>query len=158
VTLAVSRVGTIFKKCDRSNPKPDSNQRCAASVCQHTCATPGRCAHTWTLRYWAGGKQVERSFKDTTHPASGRVGRHHLADIGLADHGPKLLPADFVFPKYEQVRFVADGGFNPGEHAVGPGRIGAAPKSLRRRDRLVVVGPVAGQHVEAEVSLRVPPD
>ena len=44
------------------------------------------------------------------------------------------------------------------EGCVGPGRIGASPKSLRRRDRLVVVGPVAGQHVEAEVSLRVPPD
>jgi integrase len=197
---------------------------------------PDRCAHTWTLRYWSGGKQVEKSFKDTTHPASGRVsygsgrklaqdwqlkltvdkrsggitfadhgtsgkqnfgeaceqfiermqvnenirvlylrsyrtyvqrvfgdrtlaqvardrdgvtelltvtmkhlsnsprqqtrmlivgtcdeavkagrlGRHHLADIGLADHGPKHLHADFVFPAYEQVKFVAEGGVNPG--------------------------------------------
>ncbi len=73
MALAVNRVGTIFKKCDRSNHKPDSNQRCATSVCQHTCDNPDRCAHAWTLRYWVNGKQVEKSFKDSTHPDSGRV-------------------------------------------------------------------------------------
>jgi hypothetical protein len=44
---------------------------------------------------------------------AGRLARHNLADIGLADHGPKNLHADFVFPSYEQVKFVADGGMNP---------------------------------------------
>jgi hypothetical protein len=43
---------------------------------------------------------------------AGRLGRHNLADIGLADHGPKNLHSDFVFPAYEQVKFVADGGTN----------------------------------------------
>jgi hypothetical protein len=45
---------------------------------------------------------------------AGRLARHNLADIELADHGPKNLHGDFVFPAYEQVKFVADGGTNPG--------------------------------------------
>jgi hypothetical protein len=73
MALAVSRTGTIFKKCDRSNRKPDSNKRRATSTCQHTCDNPERCARAWTLRYRLNGKQVEQSFKDTTHPAAGRV-------------------------------------------------------------------------------------
>jgi hypothetical protein len=43
---------------------------------------------------------------------AGRLGRHNLAGIGLADLGPENRHGDFVFPAYEQVRFVADGGFN----------------------------------------------
>ena len=73
MALAVTRTGTIFKKCDRSNHKPDSNKRCAASTCQHTCDNPERCAHAWTLRYWVNNKQVEKSFRDTIYPATGRV-------------------------------------------------------------------------------------
>jgi len=242
MALAVNRTGTIFKKCDRSNHKPDSNKRCATSTCQHTCDNPERCAHAWTLRYWLNGKQVEKSFKDTTHPTTGRVNygsgkklaqdwqlkttvdkrsgdiafadhgksgkqnfgeaceayisrqqvsensryhyvssyrayvkpvfgnltlaqvardrdgvtelltvtmkhlsntprqqarrviigtcdeavkagrlsKHNLADIELADHGPKKRHSDFVFPSYEQVKFVADGGINPdSKRAVG---------------------------------------
>jgi hypothetical protein len=235
MALAFNRTGTIFKKCDRSNHKPDSNKRCATSTCQHTCDNPERCAHAWTLRYWVNGKQVEKSFKDTTHPSTGRVNygsgkklagewqlkttvdkragditfadhgmsgkqnfgeaceqfiarmqvsensrdiylhsyrtyvqgvfggktlaqvaqdrdgvtehltvimghlsntprqqtrmvmvgtcdeavkagrlaKHNLADITLADHGRKNLHSDFVFPSYEQVKLVADGGVNP---------------------------------------------
>ena len=235
MALAVNGSGTIFKKCDRSNHRPDSNKGCASSTCQHTCDAPERCQHAWTLRYWVNGKQVEKSFKDKQHPTTGRVdygsgkklardwqlkltvdkrsgditftdhsksgkqnfgeaceqfiarmrvgensrdrylhsyrtyvrgvfgdrtlaqvaqdrdgvtelltvtmkhlsntprqqarlvivgtcdeavkagrlGRHNLADIALADHGPKNLRSDFVFPSYEQVKFVADGGFNP---------------------------------------------
>ncbi len=71
MALAVSRTGTIFKKCDRSNHKPDSNKRCATSTCQHTCDNPERCTHAWTLRYWINGKQVEKSFKDAKHPPPG---------------------------------------------------------------------------------------
>src|SRR5580693_1594891 len=235
MALAVNGSGTIFKKCDRSNHRPDSNKGCASSTCQHTCDAPERCQHAWTLRYWVNGKQVEKSFKDKQHPTTGRVeygsgkklardwqlrltvdkrsgditftdhsksgkqnfgeaceqfiarmrvgensrdrylhsyrtyvravfgdktlaqvaqdrdgvteyltvtmkhlsntprqqarlvivgtceeavkagrlGRHNLADIALADHGPKNLRSDFVFPTYEQVKFVADGGVNP---------------------------------------------
>lgn len=235
MALAVNGSGTIFKKCDRSNHRPDSNKGCASSTCQHTCDAPERCQHAWTLRYWVNGKQVEKSFKDKQHPATGRVdygsgkklardwqleltvdkrsgditftghsksgkqnfgeaceqfiarmrvgensrdrylhsyrtyvrgvfgdktlaqvaqdrdgvtelltvtmkrlsntprqqarlvivgtcdeavkagrlARHNLADITLADHGPRNLRSDFVFPSYEQVKFVADGGFNP---------------------------------------------
>jgi integrase len=235
MALAVNGSGTIFKKCDRSNHRPDSNKGCASSTCQHTCDAPERCQHAWTLRYWVNGKQVEKSFKDKQHPTTGRVdygsgkklardsqlkltldkrsgditftdhsksgkqnfgeaceqfiarmrvgensrdrylhsyrtyvrgvfgdktlaqvaqdrdgvtelltvtmkrlsntprqqarlvivgtcdeavkagrlARHNLADITLADHGPRNLRSDFVFPSYEQVKFVADGGFNP---------------------------------------------
>ena len=73
MALAVNGSGTIFKKCDRSNHRPDSNKGCASSTCQHTCGSPERCQHAWTLRYWVNGKQVEKSFKDKQHPTTGRV-------------------------------------------------------------------------------------
>jgi hypothetical protein len=73
MALAVNGSGTIFKKCDRSNHRPDSNKGCASSICQHTCDTPERCQHAWTPRYWVNGKQVEKSFKDKQHPTTGRV-------------------------------------------------------------------------------------
>src|SRR5215469_14623043 len=38
------RQGTILKKCK--------------------CANQERCSHKWTLRYWADGRQRERSFAD----------------------------------------------------------------------------------------------
>jgi integrase len=62
--LALSRTGVVFKKCDTAGHKPDSNKACAAGTCQHTCTDVERCPHAWTLRYWADGKQRERSFKD----------------------------------------------------------------------------------------------
>jgi len=102
--LAVNGTGTIFKKCDRSNHRPDSNKGCASSTCQHTCDHPERCSHAWTLRYWVNGKQVEKSFKDKQHPTTGRVdygsGRKlardwqlkltvdkRSGDIAFTDHG-----------------------------------------------------------------------
>lgn len=62
--LALNRTGVVFKKCDRRNHKPDTNKACAADTCQHTCSDSERCSHAWTLRYWADGRQRERSFKD----------------------------------------------------------------------------------------------
>ena len=73
MALAVSRTGTIFKKCDRSNHKPETNKSCAAGTCQHTCGKPERCPHAWTLRYTLNGKQLEKSFRDTTNASTGRV-------------------------------------------------------------------------------------
>jgi integrase len=73
MALAVNRTGTIFKKCDRSNHKPETNKGCAAGTCQHSCDKPDRCPHAWTLRYWVNGKQLEKSFKDATNPSTGRV-------------------------------------------------------------------------------------
>jgi hypothetical protein len=60
MALAVNRTGTIFKQCDRSNHRPDSNKKCAAGACQHTCDKPEKCSHAWTLRYSVNGKQVEQ--------------------------------------------------------------------------------------------------
>jgi hypothetical protein len=51
MALAVNGSGTIFKKCDRGNHRPDSNMGCASSTCQHTCDNPERCSHAWTPRY-----------------------------------------------------------------------------------------------------------
>jgi len=73
MALAVNGSGTIFKKCDRSNHRPDSNKRCASSECQHTCDSPSRCPHAWTLRYWVNGKQVEKSFRDKQNASTGRM-------------------------------------------------------------------------------------
>ena len=50
MALAVNGSGTIFKKCDRANHRPDSNKGCASSTCQHTCGSPERCHHARTLR------------------------------------------------------------------------------------------------------------
>jgi integrase len=41
----MNRQGTVLKKCD--------------------CPSKSRCAHGWTLRYWADGRQRERTFRDT---------------------------------------------------------------------------------------------
>jgi len=72
MALAVNRPGVIFKKCDLSNHKPDTNKNCAAGTCQHTCDKPdatsqmrqARCdsqtrAHPpGTLRYRVNGAQA----------------------------------------------------------------------------------------------------
>ena len=90
--LALSRTGVVFKKCDMAAHKPDSNKACAAGTCQHTRTDIERCPHAWTLRYWADGKQRERSFKDEVrHGAHGLrqraetcPGRAAQADRGQA--------------------------------------------------------------------------
>jgi integrase len=64
MALALNRTGVVFKKCDMDGHKPDSNKACGSGACQHTCSDPEKCAHAWTLRYWADGKQRERSFRD----------------------------------------------------------------------------------------------
>ena len=43
---------------------------------------------------------------------AGRLGKHRLDGIELADNG-RYSRKSFVFPTYEQVKFVADGGINP---------------------------------------------
>jgi hypothetical protein len=60
MALAVNGSGTIFKKCDRSNHRPDSNKGCASSTCQHTCDNPERCQHAWTLRSLMPGARWRR--------------------------------------------------------------------------------------------------
>jgi hypothetical protein len=59
---------TIFKKCDRSGHKPDSNKGCAAGICQHTCESGqvAGCAHKWTVRYSVNSRQREQSFGTLT--------------------------------------------------------------------------------------------
>jgi hypothetical protein len=64
MALALNRTGVVFKKCDMSGHKPDSNKACGSGTCQHTCSDAEKCAHAWTLRYWADGRQRERSFRD----------------------------------------------------------------------------------------------
>ena len=50
---------------------------------------------------------------------AGKLSRHRLDGIELADNG-RYSRKSFVFPAYDQVRFVADGGINPGsKRAVG---------------------------------------
>jgi integrase len=73
MTTALNRTGTIFKKCDRSSHRPDSNKNCAAGTCQHTCGNPEKCQHAWTLRYSLNGKQLEKSFRDQVNESTGRV-------------------------------------------------------------------------------------
>jgi integrase len=59
---------TIFKKCDRSNHKPDSNKGCAGGTCQHTCESRQvtDCPHKWTVRYSVNSRQREQSFGTLT--------------------------------------------------------------------------------------------
>jgi len=60
MALAVNGSGTIFKKCDRSNHRPDSNKGCASSTCQHTCDNPERGQRAWTLRSLMPGARWRR--------------------------------------------------------------------------------------------------
>ncbi len=55
---------TVFKKCDRSHHKADSNKGCAAGTCQHTCEAwqAPNCPHKWTVRYSVNSRQREQSF------------------------------------------------------------------------------------------------
>ena len=57
---------TIFKKCDRTYHRPQTNKQCAGGTCQHTCQAPeiDRCRHAWTVRYTVNGVQRDKSFKD----------------------------------------------------------------------------------------------
>ena len=57
---------TIFKKCDRSYHRPQTNRQCAAGTCQHTCepSVIERCRHAWTVRYNVNGVQRDKSFRD----------------------------------------------------------------------------------------------
>jgi hypothetical protein len=57
---------TIFKKCDRTYHRPETNKMCAGGTCQHTCeaAETGRCRHAWTVRYTVNGVQRDKSFRD----------------------------------------------------------------------------------------------
>jgi integrase len=98
--LALNRTGVVFKKCDRAGHRPDTNKACAADTCQHTCRDFERCPHAWTLRYWANGKQRERSFKDLTD-ARGRVqygsGKRLAADAQLKlTHDKRAEGATFI--------------------------------------------------------------
>ena len=55
---------TIFKKCDRTYHRPESNKGCANGTCQHTCDARQAegCAHKWTVRYSVNSRQREQSF------------------------------------------------------------------------------------------------
>jgi Phage integrase family len=57
---------TIFKKCDRTYHRPQTNKQCAGGTCQHTCEASGidRCRHAWTVRYNVNGVQRDKSFRD----------------------------------------------------------------------------------------------
>jgi hypothetical protein len=85
--LALKGTGTIFKKCDMSNHRPETVKRCASATCQHTCDNPEKCSHAWTVRYSANGRQGERSFKDKVNASTGRVdygsGRKLIQDFQL---------------------------------------------------------------------------
>jgi integrase len=128
MALALSRTGVVFKKCDMAGHKPDSNKACGSGTCQHTCADPERCAHAWTLRYWADGRQRERSFRDEVR--SGRTsygsGRKLAQDAQLKLTVDKRA-GDRTFADYAQA-----GRVNFGEAA--EAFISRLPASERSRD------------------------
>ncbi|MCW2938610.1 MAG: site-specific integrase [Actinomycetia bacterium] len=57
---------TVFKKCDRTYHRPETNKQCVGGTCQHTCEASeiGKCRHAWTVRYTVNGVQRDRSFRD----------------------------------------------------------------------------------------------
>ena len=81
------RQGTILKKCQ--------------------CANQERCSHKWTLRYWADGRQRERSFGDELD-GSGRPrygsGKRLAQDAQLKIAHDKRARV-FIDPKLGSVRF-----------------------------------------------------
>jgi integrase len=100
----MDRAGVIFKKCDISLHRPGSNRACAAQTCQHTCKTPDKCQHAWTLRYWANGRQREQSFRDDIDQVTGRVkygtGKRKARDAQLKiEHDKRAEGAAFIDPR-----------------------------------------------------------
>src|ERR1700727_752169 len=65
-TLTAAVEATIFKKCDRTYHRPETNKRCVSGACQHTCepAEAGKCGHKWTVRYSVNSRQREQSFAE----------------------------------------------------------------------------------------------
>jgi hypothetical protein len=62
---------TVFKKCDRSYHRPDSNKGCAAGTCQHTGerAQVSDRPHQWTARYSvAVGRMPHGTIPTTRRP------------------------------------------------------------------------------------------
>jgi hypothetical protein len=107
----MDRAGVIFKKCDIRLHKPDTNRACAAETCQHTCKTPDRCQHAWTLRYWANGGQREQSFRDDIDQSTGRVkygtGKRKAKDAQLKiEHDKRAEGASFI-DDYQRLRYGA---------------------------------------------------
>ena len=101
MALAVNGSGTVFKKCDKSNHRPDSNKGLRVfHLPAHVRTTRERCQHAWTLRYWVNGKQIEKSFKDKQHPSTGRVdygsGPQARARLAAQAHRGQALPVDVV--------------------------------------------------------------
>jgi hypothetical protein len=90
--------------------KPNTNKRCAAGACQHACNDILRCAHKWTLRYSANGKQSEKSFADKINPNTGRVdygsGKKLAQDLQLKlTHDKRSEGAAFADPKLSDGNF-----------------------------------------------------
>jgi integrase len=105
----MDRAGVILKKCDRQFHNPATNRACAQGRCQHTCDSPQRCPHAWTLRYWANGRQREQSFKDDID-GQGRVkygsGQRKAKDARLKiTHDKRADGASFADPRGGQEDF-----------------------------------------------------
>lgn len=97
-----SRQGTILKKC--------------------SCQSKRTCRHGWTLRYWADGKQAERTFRDL--PGKPGSGKQLAADFQVAlAHGKRAGDITFADKSKGAVRFVeyaqswVDGHQNTGTRA-----------------------------------------
>jgi integrase len=109
--MDMDREGVILKKCDRANHRPTTNKACAAGTCQHTCDTPERCSHAWTLRYSVNDRQRELSFKDDLD-SQGRVkyesGKRKAKDAQLKImHDKRAQGASFVDPRSGREDFCA---------------------------------------------------
>lgn len=105
MALAAHRTGTLVKKCDRSNHKPDSNKRCASATCQHTWGNPEHCPRALALRDRVNGGQFAWSFfaqsffakssKDITHLAAGRANLElYEAGVGARARVPLAHPPE----------------------------------------------------------------
>jgi hypothetical protein len=78
MATTLSRTGTIFKKCDLSNHKPETNKACVAGTCQHTCGQPEKCPHAWTLRYTLNGNSEDEASQRHGKAAGAHDHRGHV--------------------------------------------------------------------------------
>jgi hypothetical protein len=74
-----------------------------AGTCQHTCTTPDKCGHAWTLRYRPAGRQREQSFRDDIDD-HGRVryggGKRKAKDAQLkVEHDKRAEGESFIHPR-----------------------------------------------------------
>ena len=103
---ALNGTGAIFKKCDRSNHRPDSNKNCDSGTYQHTCDSPANAGPGVPRRDHEGTPQAPRAGR-VPRRSRAHCLRHRSIEVTHRSYG-RLLPSAAavaraaLYAEYEQ--------------------------------------------------------